>query len=324
MPAQKQDLASEATPTTDKSSKTSPYHAGFQQHLINAGIYPNGYRRPDGTLLPKPNNIDEIRQRLAQPRPSLHCSEDDFLAFEEANNDAQCEQDVATSVLPKIYNASKERNSDGRSRAQNLLFANLIRLTNDTTAAAKPDVCYGTCPEQLDAQIQTDLHSFIAPNFFLGAFGPDGTYAVALRQAWHCGVLGARGMHRLRSYRQQQPVPTGKADTITCVYVSQVLHIYTIHPQQERQRLAYVMTHVNSFAMTGDLAKYEEGVTAFQNAKDWTQQQRDEAIQQANKRLLPLTLPEAGGAEDELAPSPRPVWSKRSRNQSERPRKRRR
>jgi hypothetical protein len=40
----------------------------------------------------------------------------------------------------------------------------------------------------------------IAPNFFLAAKGPDGSAAVAKRQACYDGALGERGMHSLQSY----------------------------------------------------------------------------------------------------------------------------
>lgn len=334
-----QDLASEATPT-EKSGRTRAYNAGFEQLLVDANIYPDGYLRPDGTAFPQPENMDEIRRLLVLPRPSTICSDDDFRKFERAVIDAKNEEEVTISVLPKIYNLHEEGGADGRFRAQSFLLSNLEPLTNSSTPAAKPDLYYGARPEQLDTRIRKDLSRFvipsarqelpIVPNFFLEAKGPHGTFAVARRQAWHCGVLGARGMYRLRSYQQQQPIPDRKADTITCVYAAQTLHMYTVHVQQldQQRRLAYIMTLIDSIAMTGKRARYEEGVTAFLNAKDWTRKQRDNAIQQANERLLALTLPEAGDpedddAEDELAPSPRPVRSKRPRAQSERPRKRR-
>jgi hypothetical protein len=40
----------------------------------------------------------------------------------------------------------------------------------------------------------------IVPNFFLEVKGPDGSVAVARRQACYDGALGARGMHELQAY----------------------------------------------------------------------------------------------------------------------------
>nr|KMM73034.1 hypothetical protein CPAG_09323 [Coccidioides posadasii RMSCC 3488] len=80
------------------------------------------------------------------------------------------------------------------------LFGNLAYLTNGTLSQAKPEHFYGARPEQLDRQIRKDLSNQIipstqddlatAPNFFLEAKGPDGSLAVATRQACYYGALG--------------------------------------------------------------------------------------------------------------------------------------
>jgi hypothetical protein len=69
----------------------------------------------------------------------------------------------------------------------------------------------------------------MAPNFFLAAKGPDGSAAVANRQACYDGALGARGMQSLQSYRQDEPVYDNNAFTLTSIYHNGSLEMYTTH-----------------------------------------------------------------------------------------------
>lgn len=89
-------------------------------------------------------------------------------------------------------------------------FINLDHLTDGTLIPSNPDIYYGARPEQLNRRVRDELSSYIipltqtdlpvAPNFFLAVKGPDGSAAVAKRQASYDGALGARGIHILRSY----------------------------------------------------------------------------------------------------------------------------
>src|SRR6188474_583541 len=101
--AQKQALAStsesHSTSKSKKTTTTGPYDNAFQQHLIDFGIYPDGYQYPDDTFPPEPENIDEIRQLLMQPRPSSPsppCSDEDFRKFKQANVNAKKERQVTS------------------------------------------------------------------------------------------------------------------------------------------------------------------------------------------------------------------------------------
>ncbi len=107
------------------------------------------------------------------------------------------------------------------------------------------------------------------------------------------GGLGARGIHSLQSYGQDNPVYDNNAYTITSIYNDGTLKMYTSHPTQPtspESRPEYYMTQINTWGMTGNLQTFRQGATAFRNARDWTKEQRDEAIKRANERA---TSPES-------------------------------
>lgn len=193
-----------------------------------------------------------------------------------------------------------------RFRKNKIPFTKLDHLTDGTLVPGNPDLYYGARPEQLNRQVRDELsdkiipstqHDLpIVPNFFLAAKGPDGSIAVAGRQASYDGALGARGMHSLQSYRQDEPTYDNSAYTITSIYHGGQLKIYTSHPAQPNgsgSRPEYYMTQLRSFAMTDTADTFRQGATAFRNARDWTKEQRDEAISQANERVsdIPSTTP---------------------------------
>lgn len=240
--------------------------------------------------------MEEINQRLAQPRPSLspsHFSNEKFKKFKRANAHVSKENKATKTVIPII----EGKISDDKCVEGVVLFTNLKPLTNDMLTAAKPDLYYGARPEQLDRRVRDELSGHIipstqddlpiAPNFFLAAKGPDGTAAVARRQACYDGALGARGMQSLQSYGEDEPVHTNNAYVITSIYSDGQLKMYTSHltqPTSPKGRPEYCMTQLNTWGMTGNLDTFRQGATAYRNARDWTKEQRDEAIRRANER----------------------------------------
>ena len=140
----------------------------------------------------------------------------------------------------------------------------------------------------------------MAPNFFLAAKGPDGSLAVAGRQACYDGALGARGMHSLQSYRQDEPVYDNIASTITSIYYGGNLKMYTSHVAQPRSpegRLEYHMTQLRSFAMTNTADTFRQGARAYRNGREWAEKKREEAIKQANERANPVEAEAPAGDE---------------------------
>lgn len=216
---QKPKSASRNKPSTNTSTNTSkstgPYNRNFQQNLVDAGVFPHAYRHPDGRVLGKSNNWEEINRRLSQPRPSLSpskFSEETHAEFIQADVDAVKEKQVTTSVIPIIEGNIK----DAKCCSGGILFANLDHLTDGTLVPGNPDIYYGARPEQLDRRVRNELSGHItpstqddlplAPNFFVAVKGPDGSLAVVGRQASYDGALGARSMHSLQSYGQEEHV----------------------------------------------------------------------------------------------------------------------
>ncbi|KAJ9656080.1 hypothetical protein H2201_008652 [Coniosporium apollinis] len=280
---------------TSTIRKTSAYDAGFEQHLVENGIYPHGHEHLDDRDSPGPDNWEEINQALAQPRPSLspsRFSDGAFRAFERANSRAYNEAKIMSSVLPIIAG------SGDIPSQENIKYTNLAPLTDGTITAPKPDFYDGVRPEQLDRRVRNELGRYIVPsknlstpalpNFFVEAKGPDGSAAVAKRQACYDGAIGARAMLYTRSYASGDDMEyDGNAYTITSTYHDGTLKMYTTHPTQPAEpdgNPNYHMTQLRTFAMTNTLETFRQAAGAFRNARDWAKEQRDDAIAAANRK----------------------------------------
>lgn len=287
---------SKTTEDTKTTENTGPYDRAFQHHLIDFGIYPDGCEYPEGSIPPEPENIEEIQRVLTRPRASLspsRFSREDFRKFKRADAHAAKNRQVTATVIPFIEGDV----GDSRCAAREIPFTNLEHLTDGSLVPGNPDLYYGARPEQLDRQVRTELSGCIipstqhdlpiVPNFFLAVKGPDGTFAVTQRQACYDGVLGARGMQDLLSYKESEPI-YNNAYAITSIYHAGQLKMYTSHPIQPANPGAcpeYVMTQVNAYALTNDYDTFRQGVAAYRNGRDWAKHQRDKAIEQANERI---------------------------------------
>ena len=277
-----------------KTRRTSAYDPGFEQKLVDHGIYPPGHRLPDGNRLPKPNNWEEIQQRLAQRRPSLSPSEFSdgaFDTFVDQNTQSLNETEVTTNVFPIIQGHSIIPSAMKRT------FGNLAPLTDGSIVNAQPDVYCGATPQQLDARVRQDLGSYVVPstnlsvpilpNHFTERKGPKSTISVAKRQAMHNGAVGARAMHHLQSYGQLELVYDNSSYTITSSYSDGLLQIYTTHPTAPVNpggRPEYYMNKLNGWDMTGNPEAFRQGATAYRNARDWAKEKRDEMIEIVNQK----------------------------------------
>ncbi|KAL4808741.1 hypothetical protein BDV18DRAFT_89618 [Aspergillus unguis] len=299
------------------TTTTTPYSQNFEQNLIDHRIYPPLYQDQDTSDDEnEPNNIDEIRRRLAAPRRSLDPAtfpKAEFRKFKKAHWAAKKGADVATSVFPFIEGKSTSRQ---QYASRDTRLTNLGPLTDGTISQAQPDITYGSCPEHLDREIRNQLYEQIvpsaddslpvAPNFFVEVKGPCGVPRVADRQACYHGALGARAMDTLRSYQpvrgqqgsQEQhgsePEPrNNNAYTVTVTYQGGSLNLYTSHsamPKAISREISqcgaeYFMTPLRSFAVVSDVESYCAGAAAYRNARDWAGEVRDEAIARANERL---------------------------------------
>lgn len=62
---------SSTKPTTNTTRATGVYDRAFQQRLVDNDVYPDAYEYPNGSVPAEPNNWEDFKQILAQPRPSL-------------------------------------------------------------------------------------------------------------------------------------------------------------------------------------------------------------------------------------------------------------
>ena len=295
-------LALDETPSTKRiksiQSRDEPYSRNFEQELIDNGIYLDEYKYLNGRVPPEPNNMEEINQRLTQRRLSLspsNFSNENFKKFRRANAHASMKSRVSKTVIPVIEGEIK----DYKCVDEEVSFTNLEPLTNKIFIAAEPDLFYGARPEQLDQRVRDELKGHIipstkndvpiAPNFFLAIKGPEGSLQVARLQACYYGAFGARGMHSLQAYGKDESIfDNNAAYTITSTYLAGFLQIYTVHPIQPAVpggRTEYCMNLLRSFAINDSAETFRQGVTAYRNARDWAEEQRDEAIKRSNEKV---------------------------------------
>lgn len=281
--------------TVTKSTKRSlPKDSNYQLKLIDSGIYPYGYEFPDGHEPSLPAEWKEINQRLAHPRPSVSPSrfpENEYKEFVRADARAFNEDSVKDTVLPAMLRAMGA--SSGAQK--NILFTNLEPMA-EGLALAKPDYYYGAQPELIHGSVRDDLSKHIfpsahahlpaAPNFTLEAKGPSGSLAEALRQSCHNGAIGARAMHSLEAYGQEEPSYDNSAHTFSTIYHGGQLKMYAhsaAQPNGPDTRPEYYMHQINTYGMTGNKDTFIQGATAFKNAMDLTAEYRNTAIAHANE-----------------------------------------
>ncbi|KAF9772843.1 hypothetical protein IL306_009428 [Fusarium sp. DS 682] len=288
-------LQSNKTPRTKKTQSTGPFDRAFQQHLTDHNIFPTGYEYPDGDELPEPENLDDIRRVLAQPRKSLYPSlftKEDFKKFQRADARATKESRVIADVIPTIAGVA----GDPRCIGRDIVFSNLEHITDGSLVSAKPDVYYGACPEQLKKEIRDELSNLIAPstqsdlpmlpNNFLEVKGPDGSLGVATQQATYNAALGSRGLHALQSYGAVDKSYDNKAYNLSWTYHGGQLKAYASHPippSTPGAQPGYSITQLKAWSVTSDIDTFRQGAAAYRNGRDWARLQRDQAIAQANE-----------------------------------------
>jgi hypothetical protein len=292
------DTPPQSTARSTSERKSSTYDPNFEQILIDHGTYPEEYDYSDENIPPTPNNWDDIMQRLAQPRSSLspsRFSREDFRKFKRINAQALSEKKVMSSVFPIV------RGDANIPYEEDKLFGNLEPFADGITDA-KPDFYDGARAGQLDKRVRSDLshyivpstqnHAPILPNFFAEGKGPDGSAAVAKRQALYDGTLGARAMHRIQSYGNALAYDNN-AYTIASTYHDGQLKLYTNHPTPSidpERSTDYYMNQLGAWALAGNPETFRHGATAFRNARDWAKEQRDRFIMAANETVRDMPL----------------------------------
>ncbi|KAM3428581.1 hypothetical protein MY4824_008729 [Beauveria thailandica] len=298
--------STKATTVSSKAKRSSAYNEDFEQHLIDNNIYPEGFEHRDRRLTPEPDNMDEIIKGLAHPRASLSPSQFSTLAFKSfrlANSRVISEGKVMANILPTIRGNSEILNEG------NLPFSNLKSITNRTIIDAVPDWYDGSCLNDINRTVRQELYKTIiptshsyapaAPNFFVEAKAPRGGADVAKRQACLDGAVGARAMHSLQNYGEDEPVYDGNARTFSSTYHAGTgtLQLYAHHvtgPRAGGEPPEYHMTQIDSWGMTGNIDTFRRGAAAFRNARDLGCRHRETLIQAANGRASQMLGTRAG------------------------------
>ena len=281
--------------TSNSSRRSSAYDKDFEQHYIDHHVYPEEYEYSDDRQTPEPGGLDDLYQRLSQPRPSLSPSRftaSIFRDLKRTNARVIDEGEVMRHVFPIIAGNSNIPNKE------NLQFTRLESMTNGVTVDPKPDFYDGAHLEDIDKSVREELSTYIIPtghrtapvasNFFMEAKAPHGAADVVRRQAMQNGAYGARAMHSLQSYSEGKPVYDGNAYTITSTYHAGTgtLKLYVTHPTCGEDGISpeYHISQVKGWDLTGNINTFREAATAFRNARDWAQEQRDTFITAANAR----------------------------------------
>lgn len=269
-----------------KTKISSTHDRAFDQHLTDHSIHDVGCSQ-------KPK-LENVLTALSDPRPALllpQVCKELFENFRSNNWQAKNEKDVVTHVIPIVMDECEERSP----LVMNKRFGKLEPLTDATIPLAKPDFSYGARSTRLNLSILSELSLFISPglnlpilpNFFLEVKGPDGRPSVATRQARYVGAIGARGMHSLQNYRQEEPIYDDRAYTFSSTYQDGHLLLFAHHltaPTVPGGRPEYHMTQLKSFSLTSDPETFIQGVTAFRNACDLAKRHRDTFIEGAESR----------------------------------------
>ncbi|MCJ1470785.1 hypothetical protein MMC07_009432 [Pseudocyphellaria aurata] len=297
--------------STTKAStpKLSARDPAFLQYLEDHGFYPIYYDGcDDDNDVRHPHNLEEIRARLAMRRKSLSPSRFTNKAFEDFKRKALCAPNETAVMMGLFWIVAGSAEDSYRA---NILFDNLEDLIDDSLTKvsltkAQPAFYDGSLPRKVKVRVREELGPFIVPstntslpclpNFFVECNGPDeDDQDVARRQALYYGVLGARGMHKLRSYVDPDTAYDSNAYTITCTYTTRgLLEIYTIHASPSKNpdfSEEYRMTMIHSISLVGEAEYFQQGAGALRNARDWAKEKREELIAAANSKPLNAERP---------------------------------
>lgn len=164
---------------------------------------------------------------------------------------------------------------------QNILFTELAPVTStyEDVVRPKPDYFDGAHIGDLNGKVRDpkgDMYPLIiptkhvsvpvAPNFFLKAKALKGAADVLKRQACYNGAYGARAMHALQSYDEEEPAYDGNTYTYSSTYHAGTLKLYAHHvttltaPEGQPK---YHISQINAYALTGSRKGFIEGATAF-------------------------------------------------------------
>lgn len=305
------DISSLSVTSTTKSTTIGPYNRRFRQKLIDHHVLP----LDDDTKYPDPDNMEEIRNVLNRVRTWGPDFETKAQAYRDRLVGAMKENDVEALLgLHSIPGDTKAMPQGSVFKRNQSRWSELATITDGNTKPAQPDMTYATKAGELKQPIRDHLRDkimppadeqFICPNFMIAVKGPGGSTRVNDLQAVHAGALAARGMHAIWSYGSRAEavdaeVDTGKiARTITCTWKDGIFIMYAsyrLDPQGSEEGSGssvstsstsptYCTKLIDTWIFnTYNNEKLKEGFAAYLNGLEWAQEQRDEAIERANRR----------------------------------------
>ena len=265
--------------------RSSAYDGNFEQHLIDNNVFP-------ASRAHRAANHAEWNEVLIRPRASPSRSSDaSYSSFVKAADGARDEGEVMSKVFPKIVGNSRY------ASGQNVPFGHLEQITKKIVIP-QPDWYQGEFPgegnrtlrELLDKAIvpSTRKERAFLPTYFAEAKGPEGSTAVARRQACHDGALGAQAMHRLENLGRRGEIFDKNARTVSVIYNGAgYLEFFSHHVSQPRgpgTPSHTYMTILRSFLLADSPDGFRQGVGAFRNASDYAHQLRKDSIEDAHRR----------------------------------------
>lgn len=263
--------------------------------MRDCGIYIRPNRFSDGRCVPTPTNVEEMREALNTKRETISpvAFKPTYEYFHDIIWEWQSDEDWKRTALPLI-----EGNKPGFFSGQDVTLTNLDPLTEwDATVRLRPNICDGAALDAVNPTVRCKLNKVIVPtrincklvcpNFFMISKTAGGDQMVLRRQIMHNGAIGARAMHMLQNYGQNEPKYDGRAYTISVLYHNGVLYFFAHHVARgvEKGPPEYFMTFLKAteICLTGEAACLD-GISAFRNARDWAKSTRDQLIKEANQR----------------------------------------
>ena len=275
-----------------RKKRSSAYDGNFEQHLVDNNVFP-------ASRAHRATNHAEWHEVLIRPRASPSRSSDaSYNSFVNAVEGVRDESEAMTKAFPKIVGNSRY------ASGQNVSFGHLKKITKKTVVP-QPDFYQGEFPGEGNRTLRKRLSRAIVPSrrkdraflptYFAEAKGPEGSFAVARRQACHDGALGARAMHQVENLGRRGETFDNKARTASAVYFGEGnLNLFTHHVSQSRgpgTPIQTYMTPLRSYSLIDSPDTFRQGVRAFRNSSDYTHQLRKDSIEAAHRRNGIVTPP---------------------------------
>jgi hypothetical protein len=291
------EAADEDEPSTKKTESTGPFDDNFCAFLTTIGVF-------DATHTdPKAADVDEISDRLDLSRQDVTVTDDTVLRLRAVMHGSSHKKTVCQEVLVTLLGELPLDKLDERGGHVN--FSELQPLSpvaefgpSLPLAFPQPDYYHGAKSVEVHSYLKEHLAAFImptadqslpvAPNLFVVFQGPEGCTQVAECQARHYGAFGARGIHKLETFRRPLAFDKKiKAITITVVGSSVgIFGTYIIPATSPNQPLSYHNVLLDDHSLCGQRRSCEKGIVAIRNAMDIARTIRVAAIERA-KAMIP-------------------------------------